>query len=107
MYSKYFKFAFGYGVLRKLLYTKDMTYKQIVYDDTKKTVNTPILYTDYPLFLMQGGLSSMALFPLFIFNDMRFVEMKFRDINDRIDRYNYYNEKSLSDILFHLHLVNY
>ena len=73
---RYFGTAFMYSGVRKMVYTWDSKYRDIDYKDHKKIISErPILYVDRCMHFVFGGLLGMVNFPIYLFNDIRNIEM--------------------------------
>lgn len=75
--NNYLKIAFSYGFIRKYWYTKDLKYREI---KDNQIIEKPILYIDYLFNSLYSGIYSCFVFPIYIYNDIRILELKIRNI---------------------------
>jgi len=98
--NNYIKCAFSYGFIRKYLYTKDVKYRETIDD---KIIERPILYADYFFSSVYSGLFCMITPYLFIYGDIRFLELKMRNIKIK-DEFKDYKKINFIDLINNLHI---
>jgi len=74
--AKYMCMAFTYGFARKTYYMNEIKEYTIIENDKKYKM--PILYSDYIFASTLSGCFCIYIFPLFLINDIRNLEIKSR-----------------------------
>ena len=102
---RYFGTAFMYSGMRKMVYTWDSKYRDVDYKDHKKIISErPILYVDRYMHFVFGGLLGMVNFPIYLFNDIRNIEMYARNIKKPSYLLKQGDEQGFLDVMFDLHV---
>lgn len=100
-YNKYIKSAYLYGALRKFGYIYGIDYTT----NNSKTKNK-LLFTDYFIICNFAGFTSLFMFPFYLINDIKYAEIKMRNLNPK----NYEileianNDISYSELFYNMHI---
>ena len=76
-FDRYVVGVFSYGIVRKALQVQDATIE--CYDkDAKKKKRIPILWSDKIALTFLGGLTAVTVWPMYMYNDVRHIEVSCR-----------------------------
>jgi len=91
--NKYILTTLSYGITRKVIRLHSATIYEYDYDK-KCTLQHPVLICDKMLIASLGAISAIYLWPIYMFKDLRSIEISLK--ND-----NYYKEENKR------HIINY
>ncbi len=102
----YCKCAFVYSGIRKLVYTWNTKYQDIVYDQnhTKIMTTRPILCVDRCMHFLYSGFLGIPLTPLYILCDIRQIEMIIHNIKRPLKFQHLSEGKGFLDVMMDQHL---
>lgn len=96
-YIRYATVAICYGLIRKGLEMKNATITY--YDFNRKKQKTPVLLCDKVYITLISGIASFYAWPIFLYNDLKKMEIKYKKLDDWV--YDYFPEKENAiDYLF-------